>query len=112
MARQARAEVTRSKIIDAAADLFDKYGYAATSLSDIIARAGVTKGALYCHFSSKQELGDVVVAEQHSVWISAAREFASSTTAALPALLDMSFHLAGQLIGNSIVRGGIRLTLE
>ena len=42
-------------LIDAAMDLFAAYGYRGTSLARIARAAGVTKGALYWHFSGKQE---------------------------------------------------------
>ena len=42
-------------LIDAAMDLFASYGYRGTSLSRIARAAGVTKGALYWHFSDKEE---------------------------------------------------------
>ena len=51
---QQRAEETRSHILDAAGELFAERGYDATSVADICARAGVTKGAFYHHFKSKQ----------------------------------------------------------
>jgi len=51
---QQRAEETRSHILDAAGELFAKRGYAATSVADVCVRAGVTKGAFYHHFKSKQ----------------------------------------------------------
>ncbi len=51
---QQRAEETRSRILDAAGELFAKRGYNATSVADICAQAGVTKGAFYHHFESKQ----------------------------------------------------------
>lgn len=63
MVRQTRSEVTRQKIIDAAADLFIFQGYGATGLSDIINRVGVTKGALYYHFDSKESLAQAIVAD-------------------------------------------------
>lgn len=53
---QQRAEETRSHILDAASELFAERGYSATSVADICARAGVTKGAFYHHFESKQAL--------------------------------------------------------
>src|SRR5690349_17950524 len=52
--RQARSEVTRRKIIDAAVGLFNDVGYSNAGLGDIIEHAGLTKGALYHHFSSKE----------------------------------------------------------
>ncbi len=51
---QQRAEETRSRILDAAGELFAEHGYDATSVADICAQAGVTKGAFYHHFESKQ----------------------------------------------------------
>lgn len=111
MARQARAELTRSTIIKAAADLFDRYGYGATSLADIIAHAGVTKGSLYFHFSSKEDLAHAVVQEQHAIWTEHAQSFVNGEPA-LEALIRMSFSLAAQLVEHPLVRGGIRLTLE
>lgn len=51
---QQRGEETRSHILDVAGELFAGRGYDATSVADICARAGVTKGAFYHHFKSKQ----------------------------------------------------------
>src|SRR5216117_2644416 len=67
VARQERAERTRGRILDAAAAVFDERGFSGASLSDILARAGVTKGALYFHFSSKEELAKYLVEEQFSL---------------------------------------------
>ena len=54
--RQARALLTRDAILDGAAAEFVLHGYHAASLSRIIERSKVTKGALYFHFASKQEM--------------------------------------------------------
>jgi AcrR family transcriptional regulator len=51
---QQRGEETRSHILDVAGELFAERGYDATSVADVCARAGVTKGAFYHHFKSKQ----------------------------------------------------------
>ncbi|MER5685721.1 MULTISPECIES: ScbR family autoregulator-binding transcription factor [unclassified Streptomyces] len=56
MAQQARAIQTRRSILVAAAAVFDERGYSSATISEILARAGVTKGALYFHFNSKEEL--------------------------------------------------------
>jgi len=58
-----KAEETRRRIVRAAAERFTAHGYAATSLSDVIAAAGSTKGGFYFHFASKAELGLAVVAD-------------------------------------------------
>jgi AcrR family transcriptional regulator len=44
------------RILDAAAALFTHYGFDKTTVSDIAAEAGVSKGAIYLHFESKENL--------------------------------------------------------
>jgi AcrR family transcriptional regulator len=47
---------TREKVLYAAEELFADQGYDATSVQQIVMRAGVTKGAMYHYFSSKEDL--------------------------------------------------------
>lgn len=58
MARRTKedAERTRQAILDAATDLFLEQGYTRTTLAAVSRRAGVTKGALYWHFTGKVDL--------------------------------------------------------
>jgi AcrR family transcriptional regulator len=51
-----QSETTSRALLDAARRLFGEHGYAATSLDDVVEAAKVTKGALYHHYSGKQEL--------------------------------------------------------
>jgi AcrR family transcriptional regulator len=51
---QRRSENTRNQILDTATHLFSKTGYDATGVADICQAAGVSKGAFYHHFRSKQ----------------------------------------------------------
>ena len=51
-----RSEETRSRILQAAAICFAKSGYDGTSVAQICQDAGVSKGALYHHFSSKRAI--------------------------------------------------------
>jgi AcrR family transcriptional regulator len=53
---QQRSEETRSKIMDAAVKLFSTRGFTAASVDDICEEAGISKGAFYHHFESKQAL--------------------------------------------------------
>ncbi|MDA8334112.1 MAG: TetR/AcrR family transcriptional regulator [Peptococcaceae bacterium] len=46
----------RGKIIEAAAELFQKKGYTATSLRDIAEKTGFTKAALYYHIQNKEDI--------------------------------------------------------
>ncbi|MDQ3790673.1 MAG: TetR/AcrR family transcriptional regulator [Actinomycetota bacterium] len=107
MARQERAERTRNAILDAAAAVFDEYGFNGASLSDILAKAGVTKGALYFHFSSKEDLAHALVTEQFSVSDTTREPILGLQTA-----IDMSHDLAHSLLTNVRVRASIRLVIE
>ncbi|MBC3541438.1 TetR/AcrR family transcriptional regulator [Rufibacter sediminis] len=51
-----KAERTRQLIIEKSAVLFNVKGFAGTSYQDLIEATGVTKGCLYGHFASKEEL--------------------------------------------------------
>jgi len=53
---QHRSEETRSKIIESAIKLFSNQGYNKASVDDICEDAGISKGAFYHHYKSKQEL--------------------------------------------------------
>jgi TetR/AcrR family transcriptional repressor of nem operon len=51
-----KGEVTRQRIIELAAPLFNQRGFAGCSLQDIMAATGLEKGGIYRHFQSKEEL--------------------------------------------------------
>lgn len=58
MARRTKEEAERTyhALLSAAAEAFQKDGFAASTLNGIAARAGVTRGAFYWHFQSKEDL--------------------------------------------------------
>src|SRR6266403_1869396 len=56
-----RRELTRSTLIDAAADVFAKRGFHAASLEEIAEAAGFTRGAIYKNFENKEELFFAVI---------------------------------------------------
>ena len=55
------AENTQRELLDAALTTFGQKGYEATRLEDIARRAGVTRGAIYHHFSNKADLYKALV---------------------------------------------------
>ena len=61
---QQRTEATTTALVEAARELFAQDGFAATSLDAVVAKAGVTKGALYHHFAGKRELFAAVFAAE------------------------------------------------
>ncbi|MGE8658884.1 MAG: TetR/AcrR family transcriptional regulator [Achromobacter sp.] len=56
-------EQTRGKLLATARESFRRVGYAATSMDDLTAAAGLTRGALYHHFGDKQGLLAAVAAQ-------------------------------------------------
>ncbi len=65
MKKSEQAKLTREKIIKAAAECFAKKGYSACSMQDIADFCGVSKGALYGHFSSKEDLFKLIINMEH-----------------------------------------------
>jgi AcrR family transcriptional regulator len=56
MATHASPEVRRAQILEAALDCFGRKGLHASKMDDIVQRSGLSKGAIYWHFRSKDEL--------------------------------------------------------
>ena len=55
------AEATRQRILEAAFHEMHRHGYQGMRLDDVLAAAGITKGGLYHHFSSKKALASAVI---------------------------------------------------
>ena len=69
-----RRELTRSTLIDAAADVFAKRGFPAASLEEIAETAGFTRGAIYKNFENKEELFFAVIERRIDAQLSRFRE--------------------------------------
>ncbi len=87
MTRVPRGEA-RNRLMAAATDLVRRQGFAATSVDDLCAAAGVTKGAFFHHFASKDALGAAVV--EHWTETTGAM-FAAHPYNSLPDPLDRVF---------------------
>jgi AcrR family transcriptional regulator len=61
LAKAKKSELTRQRILDAAAAAFRDLGFASTRLSDIAERASLQTPSIYYHFSSKEELVEEVL---------------------------------------------------
>ena len=69
------ARDTKNRIIETALALFSQSGYLATSMNDIAQQVGLTKAALYKHFSGKQEILDCIVAQMERMDLERAQEY-------------------------------------
>ncbi len=112
MVKQARARATRDAIIDGAAAVFERHGYGLASIADIATAAAVTKGALYFHFPSKDDIAQAVIAEQHARSFAAGAEVLQQGLPALESMVRLCAGLAHQLVTDPVVQAGIRLTTE
>ena len=73
---------TKERIMETALELFAQSGYLGTSMSDIAARLGITKAALYKHYAGKQEILDRIVQRMNE--LDAARAAAYEMPGAAP----------------------------
>ena len=112
MALQDRAKATRGAIIEGAASIFETQGYASASLADVAERAGVTKGSLYFHFKSKEELAKAVIQAQHDMSLNRSVTILEAQHPALTSMKLLCRSFGEQLQGEPIIRAGIRLTFE
>ncbi|WP_306926801.1 ScbR family autoregulator-binding transcription factor [Arthrobacter globiformis] len=112
MVLQDRAKATREAIIAGAATVFEERGYGNASLSQVSDAARVTKGALYFHFKSKEELAKAVIDEQHRIVVAESEGILGERQPALTTMILMCRAFGLKLVHEPIVRAGIRLTLE
>jgi AcrR family transcriptional regulator len=77
-----RRALTRSTLIDAAADVFAKRGFHAASLEEIAETAGFTRGAIYKNFENKEELFFAVIERRIDAQLSRFREVLHEDAAA------------------------------
>lgn len=99
-------EGVRSRILDAAAELFQDRGYSASGMQTIFEKADVTSGGFYHHFESKKDLGLAVIRERvaeavQQTWI-APVVAAPSTISGLKSVFGS---IASELDANQAVRG-------
>ena len=100
-----QGEVTRAALVTAARDLFAERGFAGTATEEIVQRANVTRGALYHHFTGKDDLFRAVfealeaeIADRVIQAAAHARDPVEQITAGLDAFLDACLEPAVQRI--------------
>ncbi len=106
MARQDRAIRTRRLFLEAAAEVFNECGYDAASISAILDRTELTRGALYFHFTSKEELARGVLAE------AVTSEGLVPQTLKLQEWVDIGLLLAYRLPREPMLSASIRLAVD
>lgn len=88
--RERKAQKTKAQLVTTARRLFAKKGFAATSTEEILQKAGVTRGALYHHFTDKAALFEAVCVELHEEAVAAIANVTGSNVPPLDALVEGS----------------------
>ncbi len=91
--------------------MFSEVGYAAAGLGEVIERAGMTKGALYHHFDSKEALATAIIEQGTNLTRDAAfRNVCESPSPALEKMIHGVFVVADLLVFDKTARTAEQLT--
>ncbi|MBX7550437.1 ScbR family autoregulator-binding transcription factor [Streptomyces sp. NPDC004232] len=104
--KQERAARTRATLMCAAAEVFAESGFAGASVSRIAERAGLTLGAVYFHFKSKEELAREIVRSQPDLVVP------PQDSQGLQHAVDVTLTWAYQLLGDPVLQAGARLVMD
>ena len=78
-----KGAATRAFLLQVAAEMFAERGYVETTMAELIARSGLTKGAFYFHFSSKDQLALAVIEEKQRQWVDSVQAAISAESRAV-----------------------------
>jgi TetR/AcrR family transcriptional regulator, transcriptional repressor for nem operon len=108
-ANEPRADTTRRRLVVAASRQFSSRSYSMVSLDDILAEAGLTKGAMYFHFPSKHALASAIIDDLTEMSGAALTESLARKMSGLETLVDLFYLLAVQNIQDEVAGAGTRL---
>ena len=96
-----RKEARPEEILEAALDLFAEKGFAATRISDVARKAGISKGTLYLYFESKEAIFRAVVLEMITPALAREEALVDAYQGPTDVLLREMIHDWWEHIGNS-----------
>ena len=111
-ATTARGEKTRRLIIERASVVFEERGFVAASLNHLVAATGLTRGAFYFHFESKEAVAHAIVQAQAERWAPIMLEVEGQETEPIRRMLRLAFAAADALQRDPLIRAGHRLMTE
>jgi AcrR family transcriptional regulator len=112
VAMQQRAVLTRGRVLSAAAEVFARTGFLAASMNDIVDAAGVTKGAVYFHFPSKEALAVAIVEEQFAQWPTMVEAIVRHSPDSLTGIVALTYEVGARFRDDVLVTAGVRLSFE
>ena len=96
-----RSEARPGEIVQAALEVFAEKGFAAAKLDEIAAKAGISKGALYLYFETKEDIFRAVVREAVAPNLDLVEAALAQTTIPFPDLLRLLFARIASMIETS-----------
>lgn len=112
MAKQARSLRTHELVLDAAAAEFARHGYPRANLQHVAERTGLTKGALYGHFASKEQLARALTGHLDAVAAEILARYADPESPARERLRALCCELAGRVESDVRFNAALRLMLD
>lgn len=109
---QERALRTRAALLASAAREIDRHGFTGTSVNAILAGSGVTKGAFYFHFTSKDHLAVELVAATAAAFSPVLLAWSHREDDGLAVLLGVTDDVVALLMFDPLVRAGVRICAE
>lgn len=110
--KQQRSVQTAERLLAAAAEQFAQQGYVRATLADISLCAGVTKGALFFHFSTKDEIAEAVQDRGRDVMENAVLQLRTDGKSHLQLAVDLTYALGRLLRENVYVRASARIARD
>jgi len=96
-----RSEARPGEIVQAAFEVFAEKGFAAAKLDEIAAKAGISKGALYLYFETKEDIFRAVVREAVAPNLDMVEAMLAQATIPFPDMLRLMFARLAQVIAIS-----------
>lgn len=104
-----KAERTRMRILDAAAEVFIESGYGNVSMSDVVERAGISRGACNHHFPTKESIATALIEHFDAEMSEKGRAAASESASSLENLIRSTFAQHNLVLQDPKVWIGLRL---
>lgn len=106
-----RKEARPAEIVAAAFEVFAERGFAGAKLEDIARRAGVSKGAIYLYFETKEDIFHAVVAQGVAPSFEAALALLAGHSGPFPALVRALAEQVGQVIATTPIGGVVKMVI-
>jgi AcrR family transcriptional regulator len=107
-----RGHRTRQLIIERTARVFDASGFAGATLAQLVDATGLTRGAFYFHFESKDALAEAIVQVQQERVLPIIDDLEAEESDPMRRLMLLSFRSAEMFVCDHVCRAGSRLMTE